>query len=182
MRKRLITACGLFLASSAAMADIELVLTPPAIDYGTLAVGNSVTENASIGITFDGNGALDGNANNGSVTSISLINVSGSGLSVSQACAGTTFSAASPGDTCAVEVTCAPLAAGSATGQLEVEFTLDNGASPDVATVDLSCDAVEYVSPPPDPNAIPVMGVVGLGILGSLLGALAAVGLGRKRR
>lgn len=169
---KLSAVAGLCLVAVTARADIDLTLTPSSLDLGTVAVGSSAAGNVTIGITFDGNGALNGNANNGTVSSIAIINPVGGTLSASPACVGTAFSASSPGDTCSVQVDCAPGALGSISGDLEVQFDLQNNSGIQTQTTALSCEGVAPVA-----DSIPTMGVYGLGILSLLLAVGGWLGL-----
>lgn len=179
-------AMGLF--SAGAAAEINLDLNPDNLAFASVAVGSPASQSAVIGITFNGSGDLDGNANNGSVTSVAILNDSAGFFSASQLCVGTAFSANSPADTCSVNVQCAPNAPGiNATAQLEVQFERNNGSAADVETVDLACSSILAPVTPPvpgDSRAIPVLGGFGLGMLALLLGAaglLARSGRAGKR-
>lgn len=170
---------GLATVATIARADIELTVTPAALSFGSVDVASTASQNATIGITFDGNGALDGNANNGVVTTVSIINAVGGDFAASQACAGTRFGAANETQTCTVQVDCTPNAVGNITADLEVQLQLDNGSAPDVQAVALSCTGIAAVPPGPGPSAtaIPTMGFFGLGLLSVLLAGGGLLGL-----
>jgi hypothetical protein len=164
-------------ATGIAHADIELTLSPPALSFGSVPVGDTSSQNATIGISFDGNGNLAGNANNGGITAISIINPVSGNLAASQSCVSTRFSAASPADTCVVQVDCTPSAVGNISADLEVRLQLDNGSAPDVQTVSLSCDGVALVPPGPGPAAVPTVGFYGLCLLSLLVAGCGALGI-----
>lgn len=148
-----------------ARADIELTLAPSSIDFKPAEVGDTSSDSAIIGIYFDGNGSLNGNANNGNVSSISILNASDAGFVASQSCVGVAFSAASPNQTCSVQVDCTPGALGTITADLEVQFQRLNNSDPDVETVALSCTGVEVGSL----AVIPTMPQVALLMLATML-------------
>jgi len=170
---------SLVAATGIARADIELTLSPPALNFGSVPVGDTSSQNATIGITFDGNGDLGGNANNGGITAISIINPVSGNLVASQSCVNTRFSAASPATTCVVQVDCTPTVVGNISADLEVQLQLDNGTAPDVQTVALSCAGIAAVPPGPGtgPTAIPTVGVYGLGLLSLLLAGFGVLGI-----
>jgi LPXTG-motif cell wall-anchored protein len=125
-----------------------------------------------------------GNANNGGITEVSIINPVGAQYTVTQSCVGQRFSAADTTATCGVVVTCTPTAVGAVTGDLFVELTRDNGATPPPSvSIPLTCNGVDAPVPPPPGEATPVptLGAMGLSGLGLLLagGGLAAM---RRRR
>lgn len=160
---------GLATVATIARADIELTVTPAALNFGSVEVASTASQNATIGITFDGNGSLDGNANNGAVTTISIINPVGGTLVASQACVGTRFSANDETQTCSIQVDCTPSALGSVTADLEVQLQLDNGSAPEVQTVALSCTGVAAAPPGSAAKPVPTLGFFGLGLLSVLL-------------
>lgn len=172
---------GLLAVSVGAAAEINLSLNPASLDMGDVALGLTATGDATVGITFNGSGDLDGQANNGSVTSISVLSEAGGSFTASQACVGQTFSANSPGDTCTVEVECTPNQLDSpATANLEVQFERNNGSAADVETTALSCRATAP-GPGGSSTAVPVMGGLGLGIMGLAISVIAMFGLSRRK-
>jgi len=176
---------GLIGAAAPALADIQLTLNPAAgINFGQVLVGLSQAQNATVGITFDGNGALNGNANNGAVTSVSIINPVGGTLTANPVpCVGTAFSASDPAQTCPVEVTCTPGAVGPLSAQLQVQFELQNMSATQTQTINLSCEGIS--SPPPGPApavSVPALGLLGLGGLGLLLGGSGLLAIRRRRK
>ena len=176
---RTIVFVGLVAATGIARADIELTLSPASLNFGSVAVGDTASQSATIGINFDGNGSLAGNANNGGITAISIINPVSGNLVASQSCVSTRFSAASPADTCTVQVDCTPTALGAVSGDLEVRLQLDNGSAPDVQTLSLSCDGVAVAPPGPGTGAtaVPTLGFYGLGLLSLLIAGCGALGI-----
>lgn len=178
MMKRINTLLALAfvcLGSLSAHADIDATLTPSALDLGDVPIGSSASANATIGIDFNGMGDLAGNANNGSVTSVSIINPVGGGLSASQSCVGVDFSASRPDQECIVEVTCTPTAVGAVSGDLQIQFDLLNNAGVQTQTASLSCNGTDVVPSPADVG-IPTLGGFSLALLGLLLAAFAWVG------
>lgn len=176
---KLSTLAGLSLVAVAARADIDLTLTPLTLNLGTVTVGSTASANATIGINFDGNGSLSGNANNGTVTSIVITNPIGGSLTASQNCLGVDFSASSPGDTCAVQVDCTPGAVGAVSGDLEVQFDLQNNSGIQTQTAALSCSGV-LTPPGSGATSIPTMSIYSLGILSFLIAAGGWISLRRK--
>lgn len=175
---------GLAAFSSVALAEISLDLSPASLDMGEVTTGQTTSGNAVIGIVFNGSGDLNGSANNGSVTSIAILNDSGGHFSESQACVGTAFSANDPGQTCDVVVQCTPTSAGvTVSADLEVQFARNNGTAADVETVAVSCRGVDSGPlPPVDPTAVPALGGLGVGLLAVLMGGLGAFAGFRRRR
>jgi hypothetical protein len=175
---------SLVAVTGVAHADIELTLSPASLNFGSVNVGDTSSQNATIGIAFDGNGSLTGNANNGAISAVSIINPVSGSLVASQSCVGARFSAASPAATCAVQVDCTPTAPGLVSGDMQVQLQLDNGSAPDVQTISLSCtgvDAPPGPGPGPGPSAIPTLGFYGLAMLSLLLAGCAAMGIRGRR-
>jgi hypothetical protein len=167
----------LVLLSCRVAADINLDLSPASVDLGSVEVGSTGTGNATIGIIFNGSGSLTGQANNGSVTSVTILNDSNGFFSASPACLGYAFSAATPADTCIVDLQCAPSAPGvSATAQLEVQFERNNGSAADVGVVALSCASTAASAAA---REVPTLGGLGIVLLGLLLAAVGFNGLSR---
>jgi len=168
-----LTLSGMLVISASAFADIDLTIDPAFIDYGSVTVGETASENATIGITFDGNGDLNGNANNGSITSISIVNAVGSAtFAAAQDCVGTDFSANSPDAVCVVQVDCTTSAIESSLADLEVQLQRQNGAAPDIQTIPLSCAGAAPSMPGPAATPIPTLSALGLGLLVLLIGGL----------
>ena len=179
--RKLSTLMGLWLVAITASADIDLTLTLPALNLGNVNVGSTASANATIGITFDGNGCLAGNANNGTVTSVAIINPAGGSLTASQNCVGVDFSASSPGDTCAVQLDCTPGAIGAISCDLQVQFDLQNNSGIQTQTTALSCNGV-LAPPGSGAKSVPTMNIYGLGILSLMLAAFSWLGLRQKHR
>lgn len=177
---KLSTLAGLSFVAIAARADIDLTITPPALDLGTVTVASTASANATIGITFNGNGNLNGNANNGTVTSVTITNPSGGSLAASQNCVGVDFSASSPSDTCDIQVDCTPSSVGAISGDLEVQFELQNNNGIQTQTTALSCFGV-LTPPGSGATSIPTMNFYSLGILSLLLAAGGWIGLRQKK-
>ena len=165
-----------------ANAEIDTTLSPPALDLGDVNVGSTVSGDATIGITFNGNGDLNGNANNGTVTSVAITNLVGGDLTASQTCVGVDFSAARPTQECIVQVSCTPGAAGSISGVLEVQFDLLNNSGTQTTTSNLTCNGVLAPPGPGGAVAIPTTSFYGLAILSFMLAAFGWMGLRRKNR
>lgn len=180
LKKLLVLLC-LCTGALTANAEINSTLSPPVLDLGDVAVGSTASGDATIAITFNGNGALNGNANNGTVTSIIIANPVGSSLTASQGCVGVDFSASRPDQECIVEVSCTPGAAGAISGDLEVQFDLQNNSGIQTRTSSLTCNGV-LAPPAPGVASIPTMGVYGLALLGFLLAAFGWMGLRQRAR
>ena len=175
---RLCAIFGLIAAANSAVADIIPTLNPQSLDFGSVQVGTTSSLTADVGIFDDGNGNQQGDANNGILTAVSIINQVGGVLSASQNCVGFDFSAQNPTATCPIQVDCTPGAAGPISGDLEVQLDLDNMAGIHTASIPVTCNGVNNAT-----AAIPVpaLGMLGLGGLSLLLaggGLLAA----RRRR
>lgn len=166
---------GITAISASAFASLVPTLSPAALDFGTVSVGSTSSQNADIGGADNGDGNQAGNANNGTITSISIINSSGPGsFTAAQDCVGVRFSTSNPTQTCAVQVDCTPSAVGTMTADLRVELDLDNNTTPiPSAEIPLSCSGV--AQPVPNAVAVPTMSVWGLGILTALIAGIAVV-------
>lgn len=178
---------GLLSLSTQVAAEINLNLNPAALDFGDVYIGYENSRDATIGITFNGSGSLDGQANNGNVTSVSIINASGPGFSTTTSCVGVAFSANNPTQTCGVVLRCNPAAEGVISAQLEVQFERLNGSAADIGTVSLSCNGVTGTPPtPPTPgpgaHAVPLLNSLGLGIISVLLGGAGLLGVSRRKK
>jgi hypothetical protein len=172
---------GLWLLAITASADIDLTLTPPALDLGSAGVGSTVSGNADIGISFNGQGNLAGNANNGTVTSVAITNPVGASFTASQNCVGVDFSAASPQAICTVQVDCTPDSVGAISADLEVQFDLLNNSGIQTQTTALSCNGV-LAQPGSGAESIPTMSLYSLGILSLLLAGFSWMRLRRQNR
>lgn len=103
-------------------------------------VGSTLSQVPTIGITYDGQGDLDGNANNGTITSVSIIDpVGGGSFTAAQNCLPTAFNANDSTTTCVTQVDFTPGAVGAISADLEFQLQLLNEAPPDVQTIPLTC-------------------------------------------
>ncbi len=174
----LVCLCG---AALTVNADIDATLSPATLDLGDVAVGSTGSEDATIGIAFNGQGDLNGNANNGTVTSITIINPVGNSLVASQGCVGVDFSANRESQVCLVEVSCSPGAVGAISGTLELQFDLLNNSGTQIQTSSLTCNGVA-APPVTGPASIPATGVYGLALLFLLLVTFGWMGLRQQNR
>lgn len=141
---RAITLIGLATSASPALANVDIALTPDPLDFGAVEVSTtSPAQDATITALWDGNGTLNGAANNGSITSVTTSNPV---FTAAQDCVGFPITAANPGATCAVSVTCSPTVVGPVTGNLDVVLTRNN-ASTQTATIALACEGVAAGTP-----------------------------------